>query len=336
MVSEFVGTVWENGEFGVAIAAREQPECPFDLNKAPLTAEEAEWNRSLIKVHGAIEVLKFKGVDPLGLSPRLKNHKRELRGQKGISAHGKRLVRNACHRLEQETDKSLLTFATFTLPNVSVDESLFISENWGEIQRVFIQKLGRCLRKESLPGEIVGAVEIQERRFERDSILALHLHLVFVGRRKGGTWAISPSEYCELWKEVLQKYLFAAPETYDWRAVHNVQRVKKSVEGYLGKYVTKGVKSISRVVERFGAGCLPSHWYTCTNSLRKRVIEHRTQVSGLDAKTIVTVCMDYPDVFFVYRTPIEVDMPSGKRITVGWFGKIKPEYIDLFTGKGMI
>lgn len=336
MVAEFVGTVWENGEFGVALAPKDQPECPFDLNRPPCTTEEAEWNRNLIKVHGAIEVLRFKGVDPLGLSPLPKNHKASPRGQKGISAHGKRLIRNACHRIEIEVDKSLLTFATFTLPDVSTEESLFIGENWGEIQRVFVQKLTRALKKEGLPGEVVGAVEIQEKRFDRDDILSLHLHLVFKGRNKGETWGITPSEYNDLWKSVLQGYLFRSVETYDWRAVHNVQRVKKSVEGYLGKYVTKGVKSMSRVVERFGSGCLPSHWYSCTNSLRRRVLDSRVSLSAWDAKAIVSVCMDYPDVFFIYRKPIEIDMPSGKKITVGWFGRIKAEYIDLFTGRGMI
>lgn len=334
MISEFVGMVWENGEFGVALAPREQPECPFDLNRLAVDSEEMEWNRNFVKTHGAIEVLRFKGVDPLGLSPLPKNHKKGIRGQRGISSHGKKLVRNACWRLERETDKKLLTFATFTLPAVTREESLFLAEEWGEIQRIFVQKLGRVLKKEGLPGEIVGAVEIQEERSYRDKILALHIHLVFVGRNKYSTWAITPSEYNELWKSVLQGYLFESPESYDWRATHNVQHVKKSVESYLGKYLTKGAKAVERIVGEFGEDCLPRHWYTCSNSLRSRVLAHRCNVSGYDAKALVMTCISNPDAFFVYRKPIVVEFPEGKEFTVGWFGRIKPELIDMFTPGG--
>lgn len=330
MISDFVGSVWENGEFGVAVAPKEQPECPFDLNRPPLTAEELEWNRNLIKVHGAVEVLTFKGVDPLGFSPLPKHHKREVRGQRGISSHGKRLLRNSCYRLEKENSKDLLTFATFTIPDVSTEESLFLAENWGEIMRVFVQKLTRTLKSEGLPGEIIGAVEIQEQRTFRDNVMALHIHLVFVGRKKGDTWAISPSEYNELWKSVLSRYLFEDAASYNWSAVHNVQRVKKSVEMYLGKYVTKGVKSVQAVADKFGENCLPRHWYTCSNSLRKRVMDKKVNVSGIKAEAIVRVCLDFPDIFFVYRKPILVKLESGKEITVGWFGRIRPEYIDMF------
>ncbi len=329
-MTDFVGTVWENGEFGVAIAPLEQPQCPFDLNRPPMNPEEAEWNRNLIKVHGAIEVLKFKGVDPLGYSPLPKNHKPGIRGQRGISSHGKKLIRNSCYRLEQECPKSRLTFATFTLPAVSRDESLFLSEQWGEIQRRFVQKLGRALKAKGLPGEIVGAVEVQEERAFRDGILALHIHLVFVGRNHKKTWAITPSEYNQLWKSVLEGYLFNSPESYDWRAVHNVQRVKKSVESYLGKYATKGVKSVSKLIAEFGENSLPRHWYTCTNSLRDRVVARVSRLSTQQAKDIVNLCMNGASDAFVYFKPIVVKFPSGKDVTVGWFGRVKLEHIDLF------
>lgn len=334
MVAEFVGTVWENGEFGIALAPKVEPLCPFDVNAPSLTPDEQEWNRNLIKVHGAIEVLEFKGVDPLGLSPRPKNHRPTIRGQKGITGHGKKLIRNACYRLERENRKELLTFATFTLPDVTRDESLFIAENWGEIIRVFVQRLTRVLKRAGLPGEVVGATEIQEQRTFRDGVMGLHIHLVFAGRRKGCTWALPPEEYSTIWKEVISGYLFWSPVFYDWTAVHNVQRVQKSVESYLGKYVTKGVKAVARVVEEFGEGCLPRHWYTCTNSLRSRVMEKRVSLTAYQADTLLKICLDYPDVFFVYRSPINVKMPSGKEMTVGWFGRVKPEYIDLFNGKG--
>lgn len=330
-LAEFVGKVWENGEFGVAVAPKEHPECPFDLNKLAIPPEEEEWNRNLVKAHGAIEVLKFKGIDPLGFSPLPKNHKPGNRGSKGITAHGKKLIRNGCWRLEHENKRDVLTFATFTLPDVSTYESIVISQNWGKIQRVFIQKLTRTLRKEGLPGEVVGAVEIQEKRALRDNILAIHLHLVFVGRLPGQTWALAPCEYGELWKTVIQEFLYNEPHAYDWSAVHNVQRVKKSVEGYLGKYASKGVKSLGKMAEKFGESNLPKHWYTCTNSLRDRVLSSRVQLSAGKAKTLVNMCVDFGDVFFVYRKPIEVEFPSGKIVTVGWFGRIKEEYIDMFT-----
>lgn len=133
----------------------------------------------------------------IGSSNRLNSHttsepgkcdriKRARRGQKGLTPHGKMLVKNAASYLEKRHGKKNLSFLTVTIPSVSAEESKQISRCWSEIVRKFQQSITRHLSRQGLPPLVVGVTEVQEKRFERDGVLGLHLHLVFVGKRPRG------------------------------------------------------------------------------------------------------------------------------------------------------
>ena len=332
MINEFCSKVWPNGEFGLTCARKLEispPEVPLRTDRQK---EDAEWILNALKVHGAEAVFQYLGLDPLEFTTLPNSHKPPRRGRLGITPHGRRLVRNAAYRLESETPINRLSFATFTLPNITRRESLAIARNWAEIVRVFLQKLKRLLVSRGLPGEIVGVTEIQEKRTQRDGILALHLHLVFVGRLPKKTWGVGADEFRVAWRSVLHRYLFNAPESYEWRACENITRVKYSAEQYLGKYMSKGCEALGRVAAEFGEEFLPTSWYSCSNSLRSRVLKAVRTLTYTSAKKLIDCCVDKESVKFIYRRPIELCLEDGRRITIGWYGKIKREYLSEFTG----
>lgn len=332
MLAHFCGKLWQNGEFGLSCvkkATQPLPDIPYRTHS---DIEQAEWIASALAVHGAQAVLEHYGIgaDPLGYSPRINSHSRKKRGALGISAYGRRLVRNACHELEGRHGRQHLSFATFTLPAISRQESLAISRQWAEIVRVFLQRLRRGLISAGLPAEIVGVTEVQEERTNRDGILALHLHIVFVGRHPKRTWAYTPSWYRGEWVAVISRYVKDPPETYNWSAVENVVRVKFSAESYLGKYMSKGLKSVAAISDEFGVDCLPSAWHTCSASLRDRVLGKIRGLSPGGAQALVDSCSDPLCDWFVYRRPIQVMGDSGRLITLGWMGRLRKEYIEVF------
>lgn len=334
MVMHFAGKLWQNGEFGLSCVRRTAdplPDIPF---RSESEVEQAEWVAQLLAVHGAESVLEYYGVDvsTLGLSPRPNSHSRKRRGTLGISSYGRRLVRNACHELENTYSRDVLTFATFTLPNVTALESRTIGRHWAEIVRVFVQRLRRGLLSAGLPAEVVGVTEVQEGRTARDGLLGLHLHLVFVGRKARSSWAFTPAWYRSEWASVVSRYLREPRESYRWGSVENIQRVKFSAESYLGKYLSKGAKAVGALREKFGADCLPSAWHTCSASLRDRVVGHIRGLSPGGANALVDACSDPECDWFVYRRPVQVVGDSGKLITLGWMGKLRPQYIDVFYG----
>lgn len=330
LANQIVGRIWENGEFGFAFSKKMSVEPVAERLRTPEQAEHEEWIANLLGVHGAEAVLAHYGFDPLGFSPLPNSHTPVQRGLNGITSHGKRLVRNACRRLEKETDKSLLSFLTVTLPNVSYLESIAISQHWAEIVRVFLQRLKRALVRSGLSGEIVGVTEIQEKRTVRSGVLGLHLHLVFVGRLPKKGWALTPDQVKEYWQSALDPYLEESINAYDWSAVENIQRVLKSCEGYLGKYMSKGADQVRLVVESFGQDCLPRTWYSCTNSLRERVFARMRSVNDSIGRALVDACCDSESLDFHYRKPIILREEGGRDVVIGWFGRLREESINKF------
>lgn len=331
MVLEFCGRVWENGEFGLAVAKRMNIEPVCQRLVTPEQAEHERWIGELLDVHGAEAVLAFYGFDPLGLSPLPNSHSSSPRGLNGITSHGKRLVRNACKRLEAEVSKEHLSFLTVTVPDISYLESISISQNWAEVVRVFMQRLKRALIRRGLPGEMIAVTEVQEKRTKRDGILALHLHLMFAGRAKRSAWAVKPEEVREYWASALSPYLDEPISRYCWDAVENIQRVMKSCEGYLGKYLSKGAESVALVESEFGVEAMPRSWYACTNSLRTRVVSRIRSVNQPMGTALVNACCDANSDDFIYRKPIVLRSEGGRDITIGWFGKIKEDRISKYT-----
>lgn len=198
------------------------------------------------------------------------------RGLRGITRYGSRLVRNAAFVLQKVYGKERLSFCTTTIPG-SPGETCLIAERWSEIVRRFIQAVKEKLERHQLPPYIVGVTEVQMLRFRRTGGMPLHLHMVFVGRHKGrgAPWEVSTKWFDACWRRAV---VGVCPEVdgLNFRASCNMQRVRDSAKGYLGKYMSKGIGAITELLEQEPTliQFIPRSWYACTNPLRNLVLRN--------------------------------------------------------------
>jgi len=179
-------------------------------------------------------------ADPreLGLSDGAISPIRSNRGSKGINPRQRDLLCWGAATLERVYNRANLSFLTLTLPELSTDDLDALKCNWGDIVHRVQIRIKEKLHGMGIKTAIVGCVEIQLERFEDTGFVYPHLHLVFRGRRDSGSdWAIKPHQFRQIWRRCCCKFLGSTK--YDWTASENVQQVKRSVAGYLAKYVSK-------------------------------------------------------------------------------------------------
>jgi len=225
----------------------------------------------------AKEIIDPEQAIPLGLSELSNSHKdiemeeRTRRGLGGITMYGQRMVKNAAYLLQQKYGARQLTFLTLTLPGTP-DETFEVSKEWSRITRNFYQKLKRRLVGEGLSPAVVGVTEIQPKRFLRTGGMPLHLHIVFQGANRDNEWVFRPDDFKNMWRETVMA-VFPGMEKHSFASATNTQRVRDSAAGYLGKYMSKGEKDISMVIEKSPGvvDALPSAWYNLSKEARDAV-----------------------------------------------------------------
>lgn len=204
----------------------------------------------------------------MGLSSSANSQKvRAPRGSKGITSYSAHQLRDAVWLLEKKFGTKRLSFLTWTLPPVATEGTV---QNWSAFVKLLREKLVYHLKRVGLPAALVGCVEIQEERQQREGGLPLHLHFIFVGRFLDSGWLLGT--------DLLDKLLFDACANFcpgvvwgDFVSAGNVVGVKHSAVSYLGKYVSKR-RSKSNQKEVLGESVkLPSSWSICTLKLKRAV-----------------------------------------------------------------
>lgn len=325
---KYSGQLWPNGEFG---ASRVREALFPSLCESHAETAETQFNRLGIKAHGVMAVLKFRNkleaVLHPGSSIRSKSRNRAKRGSKGITSHGRKMVRNAGFILEREYDRALLSFGTVTVPRVSAVEALQIARNWSEITRRFLDHLTQGLQRRKLPTQRICVTEVQEQRSASAGYPVLHLHFCFVGRMKrGSAWQVNHEMVRNWWKLAIAPYV--APDT-DFTATENVVRVRKSVAGYLGKYMSKGSKTIAAIAAAGQLEYLPSAWFNCSKTLR-RMINAERHIGLNVGEWLRWVVESNIDGIVLYSRPVMVDRADGSQIQVGWFGRISQQGVAMW------
>ena len=248
---------------------------------------------------------------------------RAKRGSRGISRHGARMVRNGAFLLEKKYGIDCLTFLTCTLPPLSATDEFSVALEWAELVRVFVQSVGRLLKAAGLPASYVGCTEIQGKRYQERGGMPLHLHLVFPGRHPRGRWLISSDQFRELWRRSVVGRN-AAYESVSFAASVDTQRVKKSTQGYLGKYMSKGPGQISSMTEEDQgiAEFLPSSWWHCSLNLR-RAIGKRVTGGCSTALKIRREIRQSPENF-KYVAEVKGEMKDGAVVVLAIVGVLSP------------
>jgi hypothetical protein len=268
----------------------------------------------------------------LGLSDATNSHKstpkkpikRAKRGSKGISALGKRMVKSACYLLERDHGRHNLSFLTATLPAfASPDELRLICANWSELVRQLKQELGRILERGGYCTDMVCITEIQEDRYANRGEIAPHLHLVMVGKkhRYQKHYAVEKSEMRALWERLLSNFLGRQVTA---AAATRLERPKKSLQGELGSYLSKGGKMIEAIANSDQADQLPSSYWGMNKELSNAVKSEIVVLQGYEAQKFVDNLSDLHDAGLVYFKPIMWKIPETDReIAIGFVGWVR-------------
>lgn len=314
---EVVSKWWPNGEstMGFVPPKRKEGKAPgekgFDrdhrAHQQHLEAvKQAESNYSLAGGLTQAQRLAMASVDypshEKTLAERKERSERtppKRKGLNGITGRGSKMVRSSCYLLQGEFGKERLGFLTLTLPD-NRDYLPILSQRkaWPELVRKFCQKLMRKLRKLGAPCYYIQVTEIQEKRSRATGLLIPHLHLVYVawdgksyqadGRKE---FYLSHSWLQEAWQSVLENSL----KTWEaWiegssldKARVSIETVKKNVEGYLGKYMTKGKKSLNKLIkDGFSVSEIPCQWWGCNKDMREKV---KSSIQSLPDDIVTTV-----------------------------------------------
>jgi len=201
----------------------------------------------------------------LGLSEESKSKNAVRRGSRGLTSHGKRLLRSAASVMELELGKYVLGFWTATLPYVQQSELELVALRSSRIIHLLTAKLRYHQEKHGLSGLFCGCWELQSRG-------ALHLHMCL--HTKKGRWDkgyLITSELLDaLWRESVETVCPELPPV-SWVASCEISPVRKSVGAYMAKYISKGSD-----LDLPSDSPHPSSWYLCSEKLRVAVAEKTT------------------------------------------------------------
>ena len=322
--------VYLSGRVTASRRKRFNPDIPASSNSE---AESQDFDIRQMQIHGiqtAIDAKNsLKPVPPLGLSsvvnstatpPPLNQKPKKRRGSHGISSRSRQLVRDAATLLQEKHGKEQLAFITHTIPPQFVKE---VHANWVKILHNLRRRYIRALQKAGLSEELIMVTEYQEERLSTSGIAVLHLHIVFVGRKKRRHWAYDIDCYKEHWKECCETYIENGKDNALWNAATRVESIKKSCAGYLSKYLSKGVSTLATVLQFDSNAFIPPSWHVLTQLLRCEVRRNTRHFEGQSATELFDYLTSNAVELLKFNRYVKVLSVDGRELCVGWYGDLK-------------
>lgn len=333
------GRLWPNGEFSLGYTVQGQESDPgqewkWTGGESGLTPNELDERLECLHswleaVDSTCQVSGQLALRLLTLSNVWNSHKPTTptkNGLQGLTGYGTKMLRSACYLLEERLGKDDCVMITLTVPALGRDARRRLAEQWGVVTNRLVQYLSRALLSAGRAPVIAGCVEIQTGRLEKYRQGYLHLHLVCPAHSNtGGCWAIDASELRTWWKECIERY---AQTSLPHLPRVETAIVEKSVEAYLGKYLSKGTgEELAGFVADLGESAVPGQWWFMSSPMR-RAVKAETR-SGINCGAVLDVMVNHlleqgTGEGFDYIRHIDCEM-SGRRITVGFVGKLSPE-----------
>lgn len=309
-------TFW-NARLGLSKVPTPKPREKSEVWELFVRSEPEVKERLLLRILGSSHVTNSDG--------HTQQRVRAARGTRGITPHGRSLVRMGAQFLEDRFGLKHLTFLTATLPESA--RAVCTRQTWAELVDRFRRKLRALLEKASLHSEIVGCVEIQEKRWsESGGSPPLHLHLLFHGRHKGSTWACRPAEFQDAWES---SCLSVWNDAEGFQSSVRVESLRSSGVSYLGKYMSKGLKIASSIPEHL---CPPS-WHLISDSLRRFVKSQEFRCTGEVARDLFRWVRD-SEVLLWAKDIWSSQCADGSFFLMAWCGAIRSrdDYWSLIGG----
>ena len=332
------GRLWPNGEFtlGYSFDGEESVEVEdwaWTGGAGGLSSDELD--ERLECLHGWLDcVNRVNEVDSalalqiLTLSNGSIPHKtldRAQKGLKGLSGYGTKMIRSGCYLLEERLGKEDCVMITLTVPTLDRTGRRRLAEQWGTVTNRLLQYLSRALGRSGRSPAIVGCVEIQTSRLAKFQQGYLHLHLVCPAHSNtGGQWAIDALDLRTWWGECLERF---SGSSLPHSPRVETAIVKKSVEGYLGKYLSKGSgDDLAAFIEDLGEDAVPSQWWFATSAMKSAI--KRGTATGRNCGALLDSMINHlleqgTGEGFEYIRHVDCDL-NGLPVTVGYVGRLSP------------
>lgn len=308
--SIFRGKVYPNGEFTLGKlppvpAARKLKTPEHDPYEIGIDGCDA-WGSSFAPPPGMAPVRSHQrhpkktdcpgGESSLDLTYPVINHRpsqRARRGSSGMTSYAKRMLRNGIDYLEKTYGVPNLSFLTLTVPNLTREHLDDLARAFDNSRKQLLQSLRRLLQRAGLPSHVAGCVELQTKRLETRSEVAYHLHLVFVGKRKGSGWGIRPEEIRRAWKTACEHAIKNDLSYAQWNGTVDIHRIRSSVTRYLSKYLSKHRDNVLLARECLCNLYIPGTWNIMDHALRNIIRNGISIVSGCYAEWLWERCCEW-------------------------------------------
>ena len=205
------------------------------------------------------------------------------RGEKGISAYGRKMISSCCAVLENLIIRGCTAFLTVTTPTLSDEDLESLNLQWSTVQRRLIDEIKRELRRHGLPDHVICVTEVQEKRFSRWGQVCLHFHILFCGRHAGKDWAISKDWCRNVWQRILRNHGINS----DCRSATRIEKLRKSAAKEMAKYLSKGGECLAAIKAAGKSRQLPTQWWYCSKFLKDEVKRQMHRVTGEQAGRIL-------------------------------------------------
>lgn len=189
--------VYPDGQVTASHRRKFNPDRPIE--KKELTLDQ-KFNLAMMRIDGiltAIAVLRAAApwVYQTSVTPTKPKKKRGIRG---MTAEGRKTTRNVAVLIERGWRRKCCSFATLTLPPEYQD---IPGKVFSYAIALFKKRIQYVQRNSNLPPVLIGVIENQKKRYQETGKVALHAHIVFVGRRPNSGWILRPCDITRMWQE---------------------------------------------------------------------------------------------------------------------------------------
>jgi len=305
------GSLWPNGEFGLGYYS---DQVINENENEWMWAQDGELSERSPDLEEAVRSITSSDAP-----------NSEKRGLKGITTYGARNLRSAAYLLETRLGRSDCALWTFTLPCLSASGRRSMSESWGKVTNELVKTFTRRLVHAGRSPSIAGCVEIQTARMERTGEAYLHIHLICpLWSNEWAGYAVDVDRVRGWWHRCIER--FSGEELNTMPRVQ-VEQVRKSMEGYIGKYLSKGSQSeLDAFIADLGPDAVPGQWWFASSTMKKAIkaSTHRGSAFGALMENVISYafregCLDAFE--YIRHVDVEID---GVRYTAGYYGKLKP------------
>lgn len=328
--------VWPNGEFSVGYSwdGEESPElgewawagCGEGLDSEALDAR-------LACIHGWLDAVAqiylMSGhlAQVLLTSSSAPNSREQGEpvkyGLNGITGTGTKMLRSAAYIMERDYGCADVTMGTFTVPRMDKAERVALATGWGKLTNRLMEYIRRELKANGRPEVVAGCTEIQSSRLEKTSEGYLHLHVIWPAHsNKHGRWSVGVNRLRLWWKSALERVI---GRTLECTPRVETAIVEKSVEAYLGKYLSKGSDDcLGQFVADLGYESVPGQWWFASAYLKAKIkaetLTGEAVSETLEAYINHTITAG-SGAGFEWLRHVDLNI-EGRLVTVGYVGRL--------------